>query len=322
MEEQENPIILTRLSTVEVPPEAERTSTGIPALDVCLAPGDDEPGGLPAGSSILLSGAPGGGKSTLALLAGESAGETLILHGEESAASVKRRWLRLGLKTDPNLCPLAAAEEAVRAIREAKPKMVIIDSIQTMSLNKRRNRSAQTEALELLIGQGISSGAIVVGISHVNKSGEAFIGDNAMAHLVDIHLHLTMNAKRGKRTLEIRKNRHGRAGFDVPLAITLTGIEVGTPTVASGIVAARSAMEKAAEVAMKLLQEGRTLTSYDFGEADVSGGAWRAGLELAVRRLARDGVECEKVKVGQRGGYRLKTAPPHEDEKPPLLEVA
>lgn len=319
--ETEEPKVAQRLSTIEMPPEAERTSTGIPALDVCLAQEDDEPGGLPIGTSVLLSGAPGGGKSTLALLAADASGNALILHGEEPVTSVKRRWARLGLKSDPWTCPLAAAEDACQVIRDTQPSLVVIDSIQTMSVEGHRGRRFQTEALEMVIGQAIGSGATVIGVCHVNKSGDSHLGDNSMAHLVDVHMHLTSNAKKGSRTLELRKNRHGRAGFEVPLAIGLNGIQVGTPTAASNLVSARSAMEKAADVCTKWLQEGKTLTAGDFDESGVSASAFRAGLELAARRLLRDGADVEKVKVGLRGGWRIKPKETNGASKTSLLEV-
>lgn len=320
--ETETPHVPQKLSDVEMPPESERTSTGIPALDTCLAEDDDTPGGLPIGASVLLSGAPGGGKSTLALLAADASGNALILHGEEPVTSVKRRWARLGLKSDPWTCPLAAAEDACQVIRDTQPTVVVIDSIQTMSMDGHRGRRFQTEALEMVIGQAISSGATVWAVCHVNKSGDAHLGDNSMAHLVDVHMHLTTNAKKGSRTLELRKNRHGRAGFEVPLAIGAVGITVGTPTAAASLVSARSAMEKAAEIAAKWLQEGKTLTAGDFDESGCSASAFRAGLELAARRLIRDGVEVEKVKVGLRGGWRVKPAEPANGKsKVSLLEV-
>jgi hypothetical protein len=128
----------------------------------------------------------------------------------------------------------------------------------------------------------------------------------SLAHLVDVHIHVTTNAKKGERKLEIRKNRHGRAGFEVPLAITAFGVEVGTPTMVGSLASARSGLEKACEKAIELLLSGQTLTGYDFDVAGVSAGIWRAGLEMGAKRLMRDGKEVECLKVNGRRGFKIK----------------
>ena len=77
--------------------QAERSArlgTGIAELDRVLG------GGLVPGSLVLLGGAPGIGKSTLAGMAlaniGAAGNEVLYVSGEESAAQVRRRAERLG----------------------------------------------------------------------------------------------------------------------------------------------------------------------------------------------------------------------------------
>ena len=300
---------LRRLSTVVIPPDAPKISTGIPALDVCLAPSDDEPGGLPEGTSLLLSGMPGGGKSTLALLMANAAATSLVLHGEETEFSVKKRWDRLKLTQDPWLAPLKDVEVALDHVRDSKANLVVVDSVQTLVKEGKRRHDFQAEAAEELVGQSCGSGGSVVLICHVSKDGKSHAGDMSLAHLVDVHLHVTTDAKKGERHLEVRKNRHGRAGFQVPLNITSFGVDVGTPASMGDVSNARSNLEKAAEVAIKLLLEGRVLTGYDFDEAGVSGGIWRAGLEMGAKRLIRDGKEIECVKVEGRRAFKLKESP-------------
>ena len=93
-------------------------------------------GGLVKGSLILLGGEPGIGKSTLILqlcdkINGE--GEVLYISGEESAEQIKLRADRLGINND-NILFLGETDIDVieNAIENVKPKLVIIDSIQTM----------------------------------------------------------------------------------------------------------------------------------------------------------------------------------------------
>ena len=270
------------------------------------------PAGLPIGTSVLLSGAPGGGKSTLSLLFADAMKDSLVLHGEEPEVSVKRRWDRLKLTTDPWLAQLRDAEDALEAIRDTQAKLVVVDSIQTVSFDGSRRHDAQLEAAEMLIGQAAGSGGSVVLVCHVSKSGKDHAGAMGLAHLVDVHLHVTADAKKGTRTLEVRKNRHGRAGFEVPLVITQRGVDVGSPTAQSSLASARTALEKASDKAFELLEEGKTLTAYDFDIAGVSAGMWRAGLEMAVKRMMRDGKEVVEVKLKGRRAYQLMNPPEPE----------
>lgn len=319
---------LKRLSAVETPPEPERFSTMISGLDACLAEHEDGLQGLPLGTSILLSGMPGGGKSTIATYMGASqhGRESAIFHGEERAERVKQRWMRLGLSdADPFVIPLKHGEEALEVIRDinAEPGgkglgMVIIDSIQTVLWGGKRKYDAQLEAAEMIVGQVTAAGGCVVLVSHVDKSGAAHQGAAALAHLVDIHLHLTANAKKSERTLEVRKNRVGRAGFQVPLNVLQNGLSVGVPaplTPGSGLGQARTALEKARDIAYAMLLEGKHVDGYAVFELPPSsgvtnGGMWRAGLEMAAKALVRDGFSVVQEKLNGRKGYRVENPPP------------
>ena len=94
-------------------------------------------GGIVPGSLVLVGGDPGIGKSTLLMQSAVSiakhSGTTLYVSGEESAQQLKMRAERLGvgdselyLLTETNL------DTVVHHIEQMKPKLTIIDSIQTM----------------------------------------------------------------------------------------------------------------------------------------------------------------------------------------------
>lgn len=319
MNEAQKDSKLKRLSEIEVPAEPERIQTGIAGLDACLAESDESPQGIPLGTSILLSGMPGGGKSTIAtyIAAAKTNKEALILHGEERAERVRRRFDRLKInleEVDPFLYPLKAGEEALEVIRDVSAGrglgIGVIDSVQTISWGGKTKYDAQYEAAEAIVGQITAGGGVALLISHVSKNGNDHAGAAALAHLVDIHIHVTLNAKRSERVLEVRKNRMGRAGFQVPLNIMMNGLSVGVPAplnMGDGGAMARTALEKATECAYDLLLKGERLDGYDFDRPSppVSGGLWRAGLEMAAKRLARDGFTVLEEKVKGRKGYRL-----------------
>ena len=107
-----------------------RTSTGFSELDRVLG------GGLVNGSLVLLGGEPGIGKSTLILQICEKIktdGKVLYVSGEESAEQVKLRADRLNVKNE-NLLFLSETDinNVEEEIINIQPKLVIIDSIQTM----------------------------------------------------------------------------------------------------------------------------------------------------------------------------------------------
>jgi DNA repair protein RadA/Sms len=106
---------------------SERLGTGIAELDRVLG------GGLVPGSLVLLGGAPGIGKSTLAGMAlaniAEAGHEVLYVSGEESAAQVRRRAERLGeaalsvpMLAEPSL-------ESVLAALEVRPPAALVPCV-------------------------------------------------------------------------------------------------------------------------------------------------------------------------------------------------
>lgn len=111
-----------------------RFKTGMQELDRVLG------GGIVKGSLVLLSGDPGIGKSTILLQICEYLGKNLrvlYISGEESARQIKLRANRLKVSTD-NLLIMCQTDvqSIVEYIKTEKPDLVIIDSIQTMSVSE------------------------------------------------------------------------------------------------------------------------------------------------------------------------------------------
>ena len=199
----------SKLNTVEGK-EAVRTSTGVGELDRVLG------GGIVKGSLVLLGGEPGIGKSTLILqicdkMKGE--GNVLYVSGEESAEQIKMRADRLNIEND-NIMFLGETDIDIiaQAIEEMVPKLVIIDSIQTMYSDEISSaagtvsqvREITARIMKICKGQAITT--IIIG--HVTKEGN-IAGPRVLEHMVDTVLYLEGERYFSYRILRGVKNRFG-----------------------------------------------------------------------------------------------------------------
>ncbi|MBQ2835650.1 MAG: DNA repair protein RadA [Clostridia bacterium] len=190
--------------------EANRTSTGFSELDRVLG------GGLVKGSLILLGGEPGIGKSTLILQLCEKVkgeGKVLYVSGEESAEQIKLRADRLEVKNDDLLFLGETDIDVVRdAIGEIKPKLVIIDSIQTMYSDEISAAAGSVSQVREITSQIMrvckSQQITTVIIGHVTKDGN-IAGPRVLEHMVDTVLYLEGERYNTYRILRAVKNRFG-----------------------------------------------------------------------------------------------------------------
>ncbi len=174
-------------------------------------------GGLVPGSTTLVAGDPGIGKSTLLLqvichLASQY--KVAYISGEEAIDQLRLRAARLGLAKAP--CSLAA-ETSVRDIvasvdRKDAPDILIIDSIQTMyvdTLDSAPGTVAQvrTSAQELIQTAKKRNMALLI-VGHVTKEG-AIAGPRVLEHMVDTVLYLEGDRGHQFRVLRAVKNRFG-----------------------------------------------------------------------------------------------------------------
>ncbi len=177
-------------------------------------------GGLVPGSVTLLFGEPGVGKSTLLLqvLAGAAAdGATVLLvSAEESASQVRRRAERLGPLPDTLLvAPTADLSAAAAAVADARPSVVVVDSVQTVTDPGAAGvpgSVAQVRAcVDRLADLAHRSGAAVVVVGHVTKDGD-LAGPRTLEHLVDTVLSFEGDRHHRLRMLRALKHRFGATG--------------------------------------------------------------------------------------------------------------
>jgi DNA repair protein RadA/Sms len=189
----------------------ERLLTGMPGFDRVLG------GGLVAGSVVLLGGEPGIGKSTFLLQAARSlaagGGEVLYATAEESAAQVRMRGDRLGIREEKLLLAADTDVAGIAAAAEKRPPaLLIVDSIQAVrdsSLSSAAGTVTQVrECAGMLQRFAKTRGVPVVLIGHVTKDG-SLAGPKSLEHLVDTVLTLEGERSSLKRVLRATKNRFG-----------------------------------------------------------------------------------------------------------------
>lgn len=241
---------LQPLSALE-PREEPRQPTGLDEFDRVLG------GGLVGGGVVLIGGDPGIGKSTLLLQAlsnlagmvasagGERAsrastrsgsgsasgsqGSTVIyVSGEESGEQVALRAQRLQLPPSPlQMLAEINLERILHTLREARPRVAVIDSIQTVyseTLQSAPGSVAQVrECAAQLTRFAKQSGTSLILVGHVTKDG-TLAGPRVLEHIVDTVLYFEGDTHSSFRLIRAFKNRFGAVNELGVFAMTERGL--------------------------------------------------------------------------------------------------
>ncbi len=200
---------LQALAEIE-PRESARMPSGVEEFDRVLG------GGLVAGGVVLIGGDPGIGKSTLllqALSAMASRSRALYVSGEESGEQIALRAQRLQLApAGLQLLAEISLERILATLREHKPQVVVIDSIQTLysdGLSSAPGSVGQVrECAAQLTRFAKQSGASLILVGHVTKDG-ALAGPRVLEHIVDTVLYFEGDSHSAFRLVRAIKNRFG-----------------------------------------------------------------------------------------------------------------
>ncbi|MBR7063636.1 MAG: DNA repair protein RadA, partial [Treponema sp.] len=216
-------------------------------------------GGAVLSSAILIGGEPGIGKSTLLMQscfhlsesrsASESRGASagvknssckkndayvLYVSGEESASQIKERALRL--KIDESAISLLCTmrlEDILDALDEKNPKVVIVDSIQTVYSAGAGLIPGTVNQLKYCANELIQwvkeHEAVLIMSAHVTKEG-VIAGPKSLEHMVDTVISFE-HASDEYRFLRAMKNRFGSVDEIGIFEMTEDGLqEVGDPS--------------------------------------------------------------------------------------------
>ena len=188
----------------------QRFKTGSPELDRVLG------GGLVKGSVVLLCGEPGIGKSTILLQTCDFLGSrfnVLYVAGEESVSQIKLRADRLKVFADKlYIINETDTQSVCEYILSAKPDVVIVDSIQTMSLPEISSTPGSVvqvrESASFIQRTAKALNIPVILVGHVNKDGN-IAGPKVLEHIVDAVLLFEGERNMSYRILRAVKNRYG-----------------------------------------------------------------------------------------------------------------
>ena len=232
---------LQPLSALE-PREEPRQPTGLDEFDRVLG------GGLVCGGVVLIGGDPGIGKSTLLLQAlsnlaattpaaggegasakgGKASGGVIYVSGEESGEQVALRAQRLQLP--PSSLQMLAEinlERILHTLREARPRVAVIDSIQTVyseALQSAPGSVAQVrECAAQLTRFAKQSGTSLILVGHVTKDG-TLAGPRVLEHIVDTVLYFEGDTHSSFRLIRAFKNRFGAVNELGVFAMTERGL--------------------------------------------------------------------------------------------------
>ncbi len=210
---------------------AERVSSGLAHLDEMLA------GGYFVGSTVMVSGTPGSGKSTIAAAfaaAASSRGErVLYLSLEESPSQIVRNMKSVGIDLRPHVAagtltmmssrPTAFGLETHlthmrREIDRVGPVHVVVDPVSDFRGDAKSIEGMLSRLLDQIKNQGLT--ALMTSLIPRDQPRSAV----GISSVVDTWIMLKNDARRGghRRTLEIIKSR-GMAHSDELRELRLTG---------------------------------------------------------------------------------------------------
>ena len=224
-----------RAATIEVPEQFfNPLITGLKAVDDAWS----ELGGIIPSQVTFITGNPGAGKTTLACAIGACLSRkvsiafvSLEMSEFQLANQAKKIHGFGGVDVTGDFDPV----ETIKLLREMKPGLVILDSIQkaarkmklpdgkTMPFN-----TAQYEIVNLFTEFAKRTWTPVFLIGHCDKSGN-YKGPSDLLHDVDSHLQVHYDKEMDLRTFCFGKNRFGGLMEDSCFGITRDSVWIGTP---------------------------------------------------------------------------------------------
>lgn len=223
-----NLLYTTQIKDINTKENDERLKTGFKDVDNVLG------GGIVKGSVILVAGQPGIGKSTLLLQVSHyvsSHDKVLYVSGEESSSQIKIRAVRLGADSSDHLefASSTSSNDIAASIKHGKYDLVIVDSIQTLSMEEISSApgtvSQITNSANLIIRAAKKYNTAVILVGHVTKEG-SIAGPKILEHLVDVVIQFEADKYGGFKIVRATKNRFGSTNEAAILEMHNDGLKI------------------------------------------------------------------------------------------------
>ncbi|MFR7760232.1 MAG: DNA repair protein RadA [Peptoniphilus grossensis] len=248
-----------KLQAVEISSD-ERVMTGIEEFNRVMG------GGIVRDSVSILTAKPGSGKSTLLMqVANDLANKgmrVLYASGEESETQIKMRAERILDKLSDNIWvySVTSLNSVLDQVEKIDPQMIIIDSIQTFTLDEFPQRpGTPTQTMECAykmteIAKDIEKPRMVFLVGQMTKQDE-LAGVRSLEHLVDTVLLIEGDSSEDLRSLMATKNRYGSTGEIGFFSMTEKGmISIDNPS--EYFMTKRSASEQVPGSSLSVIREG------------------------------------------------------------------
>lgn len=214
------PVALPNIESFVVP----RIKTRIEQLDLLL--GD----GFVPGSSVLITGPPGAGKSTLVMQVLKKMNiPSLYVTGEESVQQLKLRADRLRISSQNILLLFETNVSAVLShIDRTRIRMLVVDSIQTIYSDATTSLPGSATQIRkcsyILRRLAQQKNLVLIIVGQVTKNRTA-AGPKLLEHAVDVVFHLEIQEDQSHhRILFTTKNRFGSTAPRCMLYMRNTGL--------------------------------------------------------------------------------------------------
>jgi DNA repair protein RadA/Sms len=203
------PIAITAVKQIRL----NRVATNITEFDRVIG------GGLVEGGVMLFAGEPGVGKSTLLasilneLIKLNKTEKALYVSGEESLEQVAQRMKRVGTVSDQIFVYCERNwQEIKKQVIKIKPRVMIVDSIQTISSNQIDSPAGTISQIKevtdeiIMLTKESRLSTLIVG--HITKEG-GIAGPKTLEHMVDTVLYFENSQNNDYRMIRATKNRFG-----------------------------------------------------------------------------------------------------------------
>jgi len=232
---QKNSFAFKRAATIKVPEEFfNPIRTGMKDIDEAWS----EIGGIVPSQVTFITGNPGAGKTTLSLAIGACLSKEMpvaFISLEMSDFQLAHQAKKIPGFGGVDVSGDFDQVETLKAIRQLKPGLIILDSIQKAARKMKDENGknlpfdrAQFEIVNMFTQYAKETWTPVMLIGHCDKSGN-YKGPSELLHDVDSHLLVHYDKEMDLRTFTFGKNRFGGVVQESLFGITSSSVWVGSP---------------------------------------------------------------------------------------------